>query len=55
MMDGYYVVPVNYNTADMVRRASRNLERDGIRTRDLICWSFQIARGMGHLASKNVI
>lgn len=26
-----------------------------ISTRDLICWAFQIARGMDYLASKNVI
>jgi len=27
-------------------------EQVPIRTRDLICWSFQIASGMNHLATK---
>ena len=27
---------------------------DWVSTRDLICWSFQIARGMSHLANKQV-
>jgi len=30
------------------------LENSRITTRDLICWSFQIARGMNHLANKKV-
>lgn len=27
---------------------------NSLTTRDLMCWSFQIARGMDYLASKNV-
>jgi len=33
---------------------NKTAERIRIRTRDLICWSFQIASGMNHLAKKKV-
>ena len=43
-------VNMNYEADEQVIEAAMN----PVSTRDLICWSFQIARGMDYLASKKV-
>ena len=60
------VVLLDKNDADQLEQITENhreLEKllnnsretvDRMRTRDLICWSFQIANGMNHLANKKV-
>jgi len=56
-----YVVPytvstINNNSMGKVNHSPNQDEnRMNISTQDLICWSFQIACGMNHVANKKVI
>jgi len=52
--DGYLVPDINPEWCLNYRGDYKNLITKPISTHDLICWSFQVARGMEYLASRNV-
>ena len=62
--NGYLYIRTKLGTEQQASSSSENVKMvpllgiskddDWVSTRDLICWSFQIARGMSHLANKQV-
>jgi len=53
MKNDGYLVPNPYNP-ELKSFLGNEAKKIKIRTRDLVCWSFQIASGMNHLAKKKV-